>query len=340
MPATFSAVDRRLMRRALGLAARGLGLTSPNPAVGAVLARGSRVIGEGFHRKAGQPHAEVEAVRDAKKKGNKIAGATLYVTLEPCSTCGRTPACTDLIRREKIARVVVAATDPNPHHAGAGFGILRKAGVDVAPGLLAGESAALNRAFNHWIVTRRPWVVAKIALGLDGTISPRQDDDRWLTSAAARTVAHELRWEADAILVGGETARTDDPQLTVRLPGRKGKIQPLRLVWSRSKKFSPALRLFSDRHRARTRIVSGPLPKIVADLGKENVTRLLLEGGGEVIGAAFEVGIVNEVAFFLAPVALGTERAALAGTGTPRTLALRETVFRRLGPDLFCRALL
>ena len=326
------------MRRALALAAQGAGLTSPNPAVGAVLARGGRVIGEGFHRKAGLPHAEVEAVRDARRRGNKVEGATLYVTLEPCSTCGRTPACTDLIRRKKIARVVVAATDPNPHHAGAGFGILRKAGVKVAAGLFAEESAALNRAFNHWIVTGRPWVTAKIALGLDGTISPRPGDDRWLTSAPARRLAHELRWECDAILVGGETARTDDPRLTVRLPGRKGKTQPLRLVWTRRKAFDPKLQLFSDRHRARTRIVSGPLPKVVAALGGEGITHLLLEGGGELIGAAFAAGIVDEAAFLLAPVALGTERVALAGIGKAKRLKLKEPKFERLGPDLFCRA--
>jgi len=190
------------MRRALELARRGWGLTLPNPRVGAVLVRSGKIIGEGFHRRAGGPHAEVNAVTDANRRGHSVAGATLYVTLEPCSTQGRTPPCTELILREKIARVVFGATDPNPAHAGAATRLLRKAGVEVFSGLLAEEATALNRDFNWWIVHRRPWVVAKIALSLDGRIVTPEADDRWLTSTAARTIAHELRGESDAILVG------------------------------------------------------------------------------------------------------------------------------------------
>src|SRR5277367_2503289 len=176
----FLVNDRRHLRRALELAQRGSGLTLPNPRVGAVLVRGGRVIGEGYHQRAGAAHAEVNAVADAKKRGHSVAGATLYVTLEPCSTHGRTPPCTGLILREKIARVVFAATDPNPAHAGAARRLLRAAGVEVSSGLLAAEAAALNRDFNWWIVRRRPWVVAKIALSLDGRIAAPASDDRWL----------------------------------------------------------------------------------------------------------------------------------------------------------------
>jgi diaminohydroxyphosphoribosylaminopyrimidine deaminase/5-amino-6-(5-phosphoribosylamino)uracil reductase len=228
--------DTRFMKRALELARLGAGRTLPNPRVGAVLVRGNRVIGEGYHHRAGGPHAEVNAVRDAKKRGHAVAGATLYVTLEPCSTQGRTPPCTGLILREKIARVVFAATDPNPAHAGAATQLLRKAGVEVSSGLRADEAAALNRDFNWWIMHRRPWVVAKIALSLDGRIVTPAGDDRWLTSPEARAAAHELRWESDAILIGAETARQDDPRLTIRLPGRRGKIQPWRVVVTRSGK--------------------------------------------------------------------------------------------------------
>jgi len=330
------------MARALELARRGLGYTSPNPCVGAVLWKGGKIIGEGYHTRAGRPHAEVEAVRDARKRGNgaRIAGATLYVTLEPCSTVGRTPACTDLIRREKIARVVVAARDPNPDHAGAGFEILRRAGVNVSTGLLAEESAGLNHAFNHWIVTRRPWVTAKIARSLDGKIAARagSGDDRWLTGPESRRLAHELRRESDAIVVGGETVRQDNPKLTIRLPGRR-KPQPWRIVWSRSGDFPAALHLFSDAHRERTRRVRGSLKKIMAELGSEEITHVLLEGGGHLLAEAFAAGIVNEVAFFIAPIALGTEAEAVAAIpGLPRTVALADPAWQKVGVDLFCRA--
>src|SRR5271154_6595161 len=174
--------DQRYLRRALELAQRGSGLTLPNPRVGAVLVRGGRIVGEGHHRRAGGPHAEVNAVADAKKRGHSVAGATLYVTLEPCSTRGRTPPCTGLLLREKISRVVFAATDPNPAHAGAAMRLLRAAGVEVSSGLLEVEATALNRDFNWWIVRRRPWVVAKMALSLDGRIVTPAEDERWLTS--------------------------------------------------------------------------------------------------------------------------------------------------------------
>ena len=283
------------MRRTLELARRGVGLTLPNPRVGAVLVRDGKIIGEGFHQRAGGPHAEVNAVADAKKRGHGVAGATLYVTLEPCSTQGRTPPCTELILREKIARVVFGATDPNPAHAGAAMRLLRKAGVVVSSGLLAAEATALNRDFNWWIVHRQPWVVAKIALSLDGRIVTPAGDDRWLTSAAARAVAHELRWESDAILIGAETARLDNPRLTVRLPGqavaRGRKVQPWRVVVTRSGKLSRELHLFSDAHRDRTLVFSGqPLEDVVAALGAMEVSHVLIEGGGEILTEALRKG--------------------------------------------------
>jgi diaminohydroxyphosphoribosylaminopyrimidine deaminase/5-amino-6-(5-phosphoribosylamino)uracil reductase len=332
-----SSVDRRFLRRALELAALDSGLTFPNPRVGAVLARGGKIIGEGFHRRAGGPHAEVNAVRDAKKRGHAVAGATLYVTLEPCSTHGRTPPCTGLILREKIARVVYAATDPNPGHAGAAARLLRSAGVAVSSGLLAEEATMLNHDFNWSIVHRRPWVVAKIALSLDGKITTPPGDDRWLTSPEARRAAHELRWESDAILIGAETARRDNPQLTVRLPGKpRGKLQPLRVVVTRSGKLPRSLHLFSDRHRDRTQVFRNrPLVDVMTELGAQNITHILIEGGGHVLAEAFRAGLVNEVAFFIAPALMGTLPRALHELGVG--VKLRDVSYQRLGPDLLCR---
>jgi len=330
--------DRRFLGRALELARLGAGLTLPNPRVGAVVVRGNKIIGEGYHRKAGSPHAEVNAVADAEKRGHSVEGATLYVTLEPCSTQGRTPPCTGLILQKKIARVVFAATDPNPAHAGAAARLLRKAGVKVFSGLLAEEAAALNRDFNWWIVQRRPWVVAKIAVSLDGRIVTPEGDDRWLTSSAARTVAHELRWESDAILVGAETARQDNPRLTVRLPGRTGKIQPWRVVVTRSGKLPRGLHLFSDQHRDRTLVFQRqPLQEVIATLGALEISHLLIEGGGEILTEAFEKGLVNEVAFFIAPAVMGTIPRALGKLS--KSIWLREVSHTPVGTDLLCRAL-
>jgi diaminohydroxyphosphoribosylaminopyrimidine deaminase / 5-amino-6-(5-phosphoribosylamino)uracil reductase len=338
----MNSVDQRYLRRALELARLGSGLTLPNPRVGAVLVRGGRIIGEGWHQRAGASHAEVHAVADAKKRGYSVVGATLYVTLEPCSTHGRTPPCTELILREKIARVVFAATDPNPAHAGAAMRLLRAAGVEVSSGLPADEAAVLNRDFNWWIVRRRPWVVAKIALSLDGRIvtppGARTRVDRWLTSPAARTVAHELRWESDAILIGAETARQDNPRLTVRLPGKGGKAQPWRVVVTRSGKLPRHLHLFSDRHRDRTLVFRNQsLEEIVTALGAWDISHLLIEGGGEILTEAFRTGLVNEVAFFIAPAVMGTAPRALGKLDAP--VRLREVSYREVGPDLFCRGL-
>ena len=346
LPNKSQSADTRYLRRALELARRGSGLTLPNPRVGAVLVRGGRIIGEGWHQRAGAPHAEVHAVADAKKRGHAVTGATLYVTLEPCSTHGRTPPCTELILCEKIARVVFAATDPNPAHAGAATRLLRCAGVEISSGLLAAEAAALNRDFNWWIVRRRPWVVAKIALSLDGRIvappGARTRVDRWLTSPAARTVAHELRWESDAILIGAETARRDNPRLTVRLPGlpgHRGKAQPWRIVVTRSGKLPRQLHLFSDRRRDRTLVFQNqPLEEIVTALGAWDISHLLIEGGGRVLTEALQGNLVNEVAFFIAPSVMGTLPRALKKLDAP--LRLREVSYQSVGPDLLCRGLL
>lgn len=329
------------MRRALDLAERGRGLTSPNPCVGAVLVRGEKIVGEGWHRRAGTAHAEVLAVRAAHRAGHRIAGTTLYVTLEPCCTEGRTPACTDLIRREKISRVVVAATDPNPHHAGRAYRLLRQQGITVTTGILRREATELNRAFNHWIVHRTPWVVGKIAMSLDGSIAPQKGESPWLTGLSARRYAHQIRLESDAILIGGETARQDDPALTIRMVPSRGKEQPWRVVWTRSGKLPPSLQLFTDAHRDRTLVMrEKSLPDILTELGNRGVTQLLIEGGGQVLGSSIAQGLVHEVAFFIAPVLLGTQVPPLACPLPQGAVRLKNPHYVQLGQDILCRGIL
>ena len=220
--------DIQFMRTALRLARRGYGATSPNPMVGAVLVKGGRIIGRGWHHRAGLPHAEIEALRDAQKRGRNPKRATIYVTLEPCSTHGRTPPCTEAIIAAGIKRVVVGATDPNPKHAGKGFKILKQAGISVVSGVLAEECARLNEAFNHWIVHRTPFVTVKAAMTLDGKIATASGESKWITGEAARAQGMHLRLGSDAILVGVNTVLADDPSLTLR--GVKVPVKPLRRI--------------------------------------------------------------------------------------------------------------
>ena len=215
----------RFMREALKLAQRACGMTSPNPMVGAVLVRGGKIIGRGFHQRAGEPHAEIEALRDAEARGHSPRGATLYVTLEPCCTHGRTPPCTDAIIASGIREVIVGATDPNPKHSGRGLEVLRAAHVKVRDGVLAAEATRLNEAFNHWIVHRTPFVTVKAAMSLDGKIATRTGESKWITGPQSRERAMRLRQGADAILVGANTILRDDPSLTVRLAGVSKKLR-------------------------------------------------------------------------------------------------------------------
>src|SRR5882724_9875474 len=245
--------DEQFMRRALALARRGLGQTSPNPAVGAVLVKNGRVIGEGWHKRAGGPHAEVFALR-----GVNARGATLYVTMEPCRTWGKTPPCTEAIIAAGVKRVVVAALDPNPKHNGRGLRVLRRAGIRVESGLLADEATAMNEAFNKWITTGMPLVTAKAAMSLDGKIATRTGDSKWITSEAARREAHKLRACVDAIMVGANTVTRDDPQLTVR-HGQRGR-QPLRVVVDAKGRTSIKAKVFRNTPGGRTPQAGTPVP--------------------------------------------------------------------------------
>src|SRR2546427_7337389 len=231
--------DERFMRTALSEARKSFGQTSPNPAVGAVLVVGKRIVARGHHRQAGKPHAEIECLRNFRRKVPR--SAMLYVTLEPCSTKGRTGACTDQILRAGVKSVVIGATDPNPRHRGRGIEILRDARIEVRTGVLAEECALLNEAFNKWIATGIPFVIAKCGMSLDGRLTRPEGEPRWITSATARRHTQTLRGQTDAILIGAETLRIDNPRLTVR--GRGQVPQPMRVVMTRSGKLPQNARL-------------------------------------------------------------------------------------------------
>ncbi|HXG49693.1 MAG TPA: bifunctional diaminohydroxyphosphoribosylaminopyrimidine deaminase/5-amino-6-(5-phosphoribosylamino)uracil reductase RibD [Methylomirabilota bacterium] len=374
--------DAPFLRLALRLARRGFGTTAPNPMVGAVLVKRGQIIGQGWHRRAGGPHAEIEALRDCERRGHSPRGATLYVTLEPCCTHGRTPPCTDAIVAAGIRRVVAAAIDPNPRHAGRGFRLLRRAGtiVNVPGAAWAAEVARLNEAFNHWIVHRTPFVTVKAAMTLDGKIATASGESKWITGEAARRLGMKLRQGADAILVGVNTILADDPSLTVRLGAAKsGSARadlascaprlrrivldaqartPVRAKvvadeWAHLSTIVVGRNAPASRVRAlsrRVRVWRAPvrdgridLRWLLRRLGREEVTHLLVEGGGEVNASFLLGGLAQRTAFFYAPKVLGGRdaRKAVAGEGVgslKRALPLRELEWRRVGPDLFVTA--
>jgi len=326
--------DEAFMRAALAEARRGIGSASPNPAVGAVLVRGQRVISRGYHRASGLPHAEIECL--AAAPSGSLRSATLYITLEPCSTIGRTPPCTDAIVRAGVGRVVIGATDPNPLHGGRGIDQLRASGIRVTTGVLGAECSRLNEAFNRWIVTGKPFVIAKCGMSLDGRLTRVPNEERWLTGPVARRHAMRLRAQVDAILIGAETLRRDNPRLTTR--GIPGARQPWRVVLSRSGKLPRDAHLFADRFAARTLVYRNKaLRQVLADLGRREITSVLIEGGGNVLGQAFDARLVDKVQFYLAPVFTGGPVPAVAGRGAGSTAdgaKLSQTRFERIGPDL------
>ncbi|MDB6117583.1 MAG: Riboflavin biosynthesis protein RibD, partial [Verrucomicrobiaceae bacterium] len=282
--------DLRWMAAALDQAKRAVGLTSPNPPVGAVIVRDDMMVGCGFHKKAGQPHAEVEALNDALQRAPKqIAGSTIYVTLEPCCTTGRTPACTDAIRSARIARVVYGAVDPNPRHQGHADEVLKAAGIAVTQGIMEKECEEIIRPFRKWITRGIPYVIAKAGQSLDGRITRPVGEPAWITSESARAHARRIRGRVDAIIVGAETVRTDNPFLTLRdADAGQGKIQPWRVVMTRTGLLPRTAHLFTDEHRDRTVVMKGlDFPEVLQELGKQGVVSVLIEGGGTILGRAF-----------------------------------------------------
>ena len=321
------------MRTALLEAHCGLGQTSPNPAVGAVLVIDRKIVAKGHHKRAGWPHAEIECLRSFKKGVPK--SAILYVTLEPCSTTGRTGSCTDAIVEAGVRRLVIGATDPNPRHTGHGIELLKKAGLNVRAGVLAKECSTLNEAFNKWIQTRRPFVIAKCGMSLDGRLSPPPRETQWITSAASRRHAQQLRAQVDAILIGAGTLRADDPRLTVRLRGSK---QPWRIVLSRSGALPRRARLFTDRFAARTMVYGEKILEVVLrELGEKEITSVLIEGGGEILGQALDQRLVDKVQLYVGPALTGGPVVAFPGIGaasTEQAPRLERVRYERIGQDV------
>ncbi|MEU0694452.1 bifunctional diaminohydroxyphosphoribosylaminopyrimidine deaminase/5-amino-6-(5-phosphoribosylamino)uracil reductase RibD [Streptomyces niveus] len=349
------------MRRAVTLAARALGATSPNPVVGCViLDAAGQPAGEGFHQRAGGPHAEIHALRAA---GGRAVGGTAYVTLEPCDHTGRTGPCARALVEAGIARVVYAVGDPNPQATG-GAETLRAAGVRVEQGLLADEAEAGNAAWLTSVRLGRPYVLWKYAATLDGRIAAADATSRWITSAESRADVHRLRAEADAVVVGSGTARADDPHLAVR--GVEGAVQPLRVVVDTEATAvrpgarvldgaGPTLIAVADDVDTTHLKAAGPgeapvdilrlpraerglsVPALLAGLHARGVRSVLLEGGPTLAGAFVAAGAVDKVVGYLAPVLLGAGPAALGDAGITtltEALRLRMTATERVGPDL------
>ena len=288
--------DEEFMREAIRQARKGVGATHPNPAVGAVIVSEETIVARGWHRSAGTNHAEIEALKRARQRAH---GATLYVTLEPCSTQGRTPPCTHAIVEAGIARVVYGATDPNPKHCGRAATFLSRAGIEVCAGVLAEPCAALNTEWNKWISRGMPYVIAKAAMTLDGRINS-PPESRWITSEASRQDAMKLR--------------------------------------SRSGRLPPTAKILTDQYRDRTLVMKGmSLRSALRELGSREIAAVLIEGGGRVIGEAFDASLVDEVCFYMAPILVGGATPVTGGRGVgdnEHAVRLGTVLFKRIGSDV------
>lgn len=352
-----------MMKRALRLARRGIGKTSPNPAVGCVIVREGRIVGEGWHKQAGTPHAEIHALQQA---GERARGADLYVTLEPCAHFGKTPPCADALIKAGVARVFVGMIDPNPLVAGRGVERLRQAGIAVVHPLLEPECRLLNEPFIKHVTTGLPYVTLKSALTLDGKTATPGGDSRWITSVASRRLVHRLRSRADAVMTGSGTLLADDPQLTVRMVRGRS---PLRVVVDSSLRTPLDSALLAEAARVPVIIATAAdnhplaaslaargaevlfcgqangqvdLPALLQILGSRGIQSVLLEGGERLCGEMLRQGLIDRFLFFIAPKLVGGEGkglfagvgAALMGDALP--LAIRKV--SRVGDDILVEA--
>ena len=332
-------LDEQFMHEAVVLARRGLGHTHPNPAVGCVIVKNGEIIGRGWHRKAGFPHAEVEALR-AINLPKKASGATAYITMEPCSTHGRTPPCTDALVRAGIKRVVIGEIDPNPRHRGRALKKLCRLGIKTKSGILREECQSLNPEFHHFMSTGLPWVIAKCGMSLDGRLTRPPGESRWITSAVARTDAMRLRAQVDAVLVGARTVRADNPSLTVR--GIHGAKQPWRIVWApRGKSSLYEAKIFNDAWKDRTLVLEDKtLRSALRKLARRGISKILVEGGGHTLGCLFDEMLANEAAFYIAPIIAGGEATSIGGKGISHAdlaTSLLSPTWQRLGECLVVR---
>jgi diaminohydroxyphosphoribosylaminopyrimidine deaminase/5-amino-6-(5-phosphoribosylamino)uracil reductase len=352
----FSATDHAMMARALRLAERGAFTTRPNPMVGCVIARKDKVVGEGYHVRAGEPHAEVFALRQA---GDKARGATAYVTLEPCAHQGRTPPCADALVAAGITRVIAASSDPFAAVDGEGFRKLMAAGVETEKGLLNAQARELNRGFFSRMERGRPWLRVKLAASLDGRTALADGKSKWITSPAARDDVQLWRARSGALLTGSETALADDPMLTVRLAEPQQALPPLRVVLDTMGRLPRTLKLFDDSaptlavhavdvvpgYEDEVRALAIPrdgemldLRALLAQLAQREINEVQVEAGATLSGALLRAGLVDEVLLYTAPVLLGDSgRPMFAGLDVEHMEArLGMTVVdsRQVGPDL------
>ena len=359
--------DRDYMLRAIELAKGGLGWTSPNPLVGAVIVKDGRIIGEGYHERCGKLHAERNAIASLTENAE---GATLYVTLEPCCHYGKTPPCTEAILGQKIARVVIGSRDPNPLVAGKGAAILRAAGVQVEEDFMREECDALNPVFFHYITKKTPYVVMKYAMTADGKIAARTGDSKWITGESARKKVQELRHQYMGIMAGIGTVLADDPMLNVRIPGLKS---PVRIICDSGLRIpmdsqlvktakeyrtivayageccKEAEKKAEQLHAAGVETVSVPdadgrvdLGKLMEYLGNQGIDSVLLEGGGTLNDAALSAGIVNEICAFIAPKIFGgaDAKTPVSGIGVAHPAEAVKLTLRQMetiGDDLMLR---
>jgi len=329
--------DEQYMMRAIELARQGEGLTRPNPPVGAVLVQDGEIISEGWHKKAGGDHAECLCLKNLKPKAQSLRSASLYVTLEPCSTHGRTPPCTDLILEKGIGCVVVSVEDLNPKHAGRGLEILRNSGVEVVSGVCENEGRELIAPFEKFITTGVPYVTLKLASTLDGKIADRNGDSKWITGSDARERVQEMRRRADAVMVGAATVRADDPSL---LPRPAEGRAPWRVVIG--KNIPSDAKVFTDEAKDRTLVREGLLKTVLKELAEQHdIMHVLCEGGGQLAAGLVEEGLVDEFAFFIAPKLIGADGLPNFGkTGglISDTLNFKFQSVEQLGEDVLLRA--
>jgi diaminohydroxyphosphoribosylaminopyrimidine deaminase/5-amino-6-(5-phosphoribosylamino)uracil reductase len=333
--------DRKYIKLAIELAAIAKGRTSPNPCVGAVVVKGGKIAGKGYHKFAGGPHAEVYALRQA---GGKAKGATLYVSLEPCRHYGKTPPCVDRIIESGVKRVVAAMKDPNPLNNGKGLETLRRRGVKAEYGIMEEEARRLNGPFIKYMTKKMPFVIVKVAQTLDGKIAARTGDSKWISNEASRKFVHKLRSEADAIIVGANTVVRDDPLLTSRIKGNKTK-QPLRVILAGRQGIPKTSRVLHGRGGEVLVIMPDrktgkvDLKKLLKGLAARGVTSVLIEGGGEVIASAFRARVVDKIYFFIAPKIAGGRDAktSVEGEGVAKikdSVNIRDIVLHDMGGDL------
>lgn len=356
LPVTFSADDTARMARALQLAERGLYSTDPNPRVGCVIVKEGQIVGEGWHRLAGGPHAEIEALKAA---GDHARGSTAYISLEPCCHHGRTPPCTSALIEAGIARVVAAMEDPNPRVAGAGLRQLQEAGIMAECGLLEGAAMALNPGFCHRMHSGRPLVRSKLAMSLDGRTAMASGESQWITGPDARRDVHRLRARSSAIVTGVDTILSDDPALTARISdSRHDLVQPVRIVLDSRLRTPATARIFDgeapsvllttapDQPPAAVHVERLPatregrlqLPKVIDWLGTQGFNEVLIEAGPTLNGALLKAGLVDEWIIYMAPVILGDGGRGLFHLPELSTMAerfeLKLTDVRQVGKDL------